>query len=52
VISGADITTEAAITKLMVLLGRESSQDAAAIMRLRTLLMQPISGEMSVSDAD
>ncbi|MFD2572217.1 asparaginase [Spirosoma soli] len=47
VVSGADITTEAAITKLMVLLGRESSQDPAAVTRLRTLLAQPISGEMS-----
>ncbi|WP_138501429.1 asparaginase [Spirosoma lacussanchae] len=47
VVSGADITTEAAITKLMVLLGREHGSDAEAVTRLRTLLAQPISGEMS-----
>lgn len=47
VVSGADITTEAAITKLMVLLGREHDQGAVAMNRLRTLLAQPISGEMS-----
>lgn len=42
VVSGADITTEAAITKLMVLLGQEKDNQ-----RLRTLLAQPLSGEMS-----
>ncbi len=42
VVSGADITTEAAITKLMVLLGQE--HDPA---RLRTLLARPLSGEMN-----
>ncbi len=47
VVSGADITTEAAITKLMVLLGRESHSDAEASRRLRTLLAQPMNGEMS-----
>lgn len=47
VVSGADITTEAAITKLMVLLGRESDRGHEAATRLRTLLAQPISGEMS-----
>ncbi len=47
VVSGADITTEAAITKLMVLLGREPGRDAVAIARLRTWLGQPMRGEMS-----
>lgn len=47
VVSGADITTEAAITKLMVLLGREHDRSPAAVIRLRTLLAQSISGEMS-----
>ena len=42
VVSGADITTEAAITKLMVLLGQETDSD-----RIRTLLAQPLNGEMS-----
>lgn len=47
VVSGADITLEAAITKLMVLLGRESGRDVAAIQRLRTLMAGPMAGEMS-----
>ena len=41
VVSGADITIEAAITKLMVLLGQESDPQ-----RVHTLLAQPLSGEM------
>ena len=47
VVSGTDITTEAAITKLMVLLGEEPNRDAAAMARLRTLLGKPMRGEMS-----
>ena len=43
VVSGTDITTEAAITKLMFLLGHES--DPA---RLRQRLGEPMCGEMSV----
>ncbi|AUD06370.1 asparaginase [Spirosoma pollinicola] len=42
VVSGADITTESAITKLMILLGQES--DPANV---RTLMSQSISGEMT-----
>lgn len=42
VVSGADITTEAAVTKLMVLLGQETDPS-----EVRTLLAKPISGEMT-----
>ncbi|AQG82365.1 L-asparaginase 1 [Spirosoma montaniterrae] len=47
VVSGADITTEAAITKLMVLLGREHDRGTVATNHLRTLLATPLAGEMS-----
>ena len=42
VISGADITTEAAVTKLMFLLGQEKSLDA-----VRQKLTIPLAGEMT-----
>ncbi|MBC8155319.1 MAG: asparaginase [Bacteroidetes bacterium] len=42
VVSGADITTEAAITKLMALLADETDP-----MRLRRRLAEPLCGEMS-----
>jgi len=49
VVSGADITLEAAIVKLMVVLGQEPEPDRneAAMTQLRTRLAQPIAGEMS-----
>jgi L-asparaginase len=42
VISGADITTEAAITKMMWVFGQETDPD-----RIKTLLAQPLVGEMT-----
>ena len=47
VVSGADITTEAAITKLMVLLAREPGRDAAAAARISRQLAGALCGEMS-----
>lgn len=42
VINGADITSEAALTKMMFLLGEESSENEC-----RSRLIEPISGEMT-----
>ncbi len=42
VISGSDITSEAAITKMMFLLGKESNHE-----KVKLLLEQPICGEMT-----
>jgi L-asparaginase len=42
VISGKDLTTEAAVTKMMILLGSELSRD-----RIESLLSKSICGEMS-----
>ncbi|MFN3803296.1 asparaginase [Belliella pelovolcani] len=44
VLSGGDITTEAAITKLMFLLANENSDS-----EIRRKLIQPIAGEMSLT---
>lgn len=43
VISGYDITTESALTKLMVLLGNETSQE-----EVRRKMLVPIAGEISI----
>ncbi len=43
VVSGGDITSEAAVTKLMYLLGKESDQD-----QIKQLLQRPIRGEMDI----
>ncbi|HCD88678.1 MAG TPA: L-asparaginase 1, partial [Algoriphagus sp.] len=42
VVSGADMTTEAAITKLMFLLGQEKSTE-----EIRRKLTIPLAGEMT-----
>ncbi len=46
VLSGGDITTEAAITKMMFLLGNESDDQ-----ELRRKLVLPLAGEMSLSES-
>lgn len=43
VVSGGDITSEAAVTKLMFLLGKESDQD-----KIKQLLQRPLRGEMDL----
>lgn len=43
VLSGADITTEAAVTKMMFLLGNENDDQ-----EVRKKLVLPLSGEMSL----
>lgn len=43
VVSGGDITSEAAVTKLMFLLGQESDQE-----KIKQMLQRPLRGEMDV----
>ena len=47
IVSGADSTLEAVITKLMVVLGQEPGQHKATTARLRAMLTRPMAGEMS-----
>ena len=48
VVSGSDITLEAAVTKLMVVLGPEPNPNKGAVTQIRLTLAQPMAGEMSM----